>query len=56
MVADGSFDALFARQFRKVLADLNLRSRIVIELENPFLPAWVPIARKELWFDPARLP
>jgi hypothetical protein len=56
MVADGSFDAFFARHFGKLLADLNLRQRVVIELENPFLPAWVPLKRKELWFDPARLP
>lgn len=56
MVADGSFDALFAGHCRKLLADLHLRQRVVIELENPFLPAWVPVKRKELWFDPARLP
>lgn len=56
MVADGSFDVFFARHFRKLLADLNLRQRVVVELENPFLPAWVPLKRKELWFDPARLP
>lgn len=54
MVADGSFDALFTRHFGKLLADLNLRQRVVIELENPFLPAWAPVKRKELWFDPAR--
>jgi hypothetical protein len=56
MVADGSFDDLFATHFGKRLADLNLRQRIVIELENPFLPAWVPAKRKELWFDPTRWP
>lgn len=56
MVADASFDAFFARHFGKLLADLNLRQRLVIELENPYLPAWVPLKRKELWFDPARLP
>lgn len=56
MVADGSFDTFFAKHFRKLLADLNLRQRTVIELENPFLPDWVPLKRKELWFDPARLP
>ena len=56
MVADGSFDVFFARHFRKLLADLHLRQRVVIELENPFLPAWVPLKRKELWFDPTRLP
>jgi hypothetical protein len=56
MVADGSFDALFAEYYGKVLADLNLRQRVVIELENPFLPAWVPLKRKDLWFDPAQMP
>jgi hypothetical protein len=56
MVADGSFDALFARNFGKPLAYLNLRQRVVIELENPFLPPWAPVKRKELWFDPARWP
>jgi ABC-type amino acid transport substrate-binding protein len=56
MRADGSFDALFDQKFGKVIADLHLRQRVVIELENPFLPAWVPVSRKELWFDPAHLP
>jgi ABC-type amino acid transport substrate-binding protein len=56
MLADGCFDALFAKQFGKILADLHLRQRVVIELPNPSLPAWVPIKRKELWFDPARQP
>jgi hypothetical protein len=56
MVADGSFDALFAKYFGKLVADLDLRHRVLIELENPFLPGWVPLDRKELWFDPARMP
>ncbi|HEX3571054.1 MAG TPA: hypothetical protein VHU44_09555 [Acidobacteriaceae bacterium] len=56
MRADGSFDALFARHFGKLFANLHLRQRVLIELENPSLPAWVPIKRKELWFNPARLP
>jgi hypothetical protein len=55
MVTDGSFDALFARHFGKLLAELHLRRRVVIELENPSLPAWVPLKRKELWFDPKEL-
>jgi len=54
MAADGSFDALFNKHYGKLLADLNIRERVVIELQNPFLPAWVPLERKELWFDPAR--
>lgn len=56
MVADGSFDALLAKHFSKPLADLHLHQRVLIELENPFLPAWVPLKRKELWFVLARMP
>jgi hypothetical protein len=55
MLVDGSFNVFFARQFGKMLPDLHLRQRVVIELENPFLPAWVPVKRKELWFDPKGL-
>lgn len=56
MLRDGSFDALFEKHFAKRLAALKLGQRVVIELENPFLPSWVPFQRKELWFDPKRLP
>jgi len=55
MEADGSLDALLNKHFGQLLADLNLRQRVVIDLQNPFLPAWVPLERKELWFDPAQL-
>lgn len=51
MVGDGSFDALFARHFARTLSELELGKRVVIELENPYLPAWVPLQRKALWFD-----
>lgn len=51
MARDGSFDALFYKHFAKTLAELDLGRRRVIELENPFLPAWVPLRRKELWLD-----
>lgn len=50
MVADGSFDALFARYYDKLLAELNLRQRVVIELQNPFLLAWVPLERSSRHF------
>lgn len=55
MVRDGSFDALFDKHYGKRLAALKLGERTVIELANPYLPAWVPLQRKELWFDPQRL-
>ncbi len=56
MAADGSFEALFAKYYGKVVADLDLRHRVLVELANPFLPKWVPLDRKDLWFDPARVP
>lgn len=56
MVVDGSFDALFTEHYGKLLVDLNLRQRVVIELENPFLPGWVPLSRKNLWFHPEQMP
>lgn len=55
MAKDGSFDALFDKHFKKQLSELKLRQRVVIELKNPFLPAWVPFDRQELWFDPKKL-
>lgn len=51
-MGDGSFDALFARYFARTLAELRLDRRVVIELENPYLPAWVPLQRKALWYNP----
>jgi hypothetical protein len=51
MSKDGSFDALFDKYFARSLRDLRLDQRLVIDLDNPFLPAWVPLDRRELWFD-----
>lgn len=50
MIADGSLDALFQQHFGRTIADLELAKRTAITLENPFLPDWVPLDRKELWF------
>jgi hypothetical protein len=49
---DGSFEALFRKNFAQALTDLHLERRVLIDLKNPFLPAWVPVDRKELWLDP----
>ncbi len=51
MANDGSLDAMFNRHFARSLHDLRIRRRVIIDLENPFLPAWVPLDRKELWLD-----
>ncbi|MFP3567467.1 hypothetical protein [Paraburkholderia sp. SIMBA_030] len=55
MERDGSFDTFFNLHFSQQLSALKLKERTLIELQNPFLPAWVPLSRKELWFDPASL-
>jgi len=52
MVKDGSLKTLFYRYFQKSLAGLKLKSRVVLELDNPYLPAFVPVSNRELWFDP----
>jgi hypothetical protein len=52
MRKDGSFDALFQRNFGQAVASLHLDRRVLIELTNPFLPSWVPVGRKDLWLDP----
>ena len=49
MAKDGGFDALFNKHFGKPLRDLRLKQRVIIDLDNPFLPVWVPLDRKELW-------
>ena len=40
MIDDGSFDAAFDKHFGAALSALNLDRRVVIDLENPFLPDW----------------
>ena len=41
MQKDGSFDKYFEKYFGEIAADLHLSTRTMIELENPYLPAWV---------------
>ncbi len=47
MQKDGSFDRHFDKYFAQTIADLRFRERTIIELENPFLPAWAKIPRLE---------
>lgn len=51
-VKAGRFDAMFNQHYKKMFDELKLTKRVLIELDNPFLPAWVPLNRKEFWFDP----
>lgn len=56
MVTNGSLQTLFHRHFGATLARLDLPSRRIIELTNPFLPGFVPLARPEYWYDPLSSP
>jgi len=51
MIASGDFDLLFNRYFSEPIERLNLRSRHVFYLENPFLPKKTPLSKRELWFE-----
>lgn len=56
-IADGSFDAYFFNDpiVKDALARANIKNRIVLELDNPTLPAKTPLKRPELWLDPRKL-
>ncbi|PWF39457.1 hypothetical protein C7C56_026935 [Massilia glaciei] len=49
MLADGAFDRLFKQFHDAELARSALRSRRVVELDNPLLPEQTPLTRKKLW-------
>lgn len=52
MLEDGSFEDFFQERFAHTLRDLQLNRRVFIRLQSPSLPAWVPVKRKDLWFNP----
>ena len=47
MQKDGSLNRHFEKYFSPIVAKLNFPQRTLIELENPFLPAWAKIPRLE---------
>lgn len=49
-LADGSFEQVFKQHFGKLVNELGLAKRKVLELENPLLPKETPLSRSELWF------
>jgi hypothetical protein len=55
MIADGTYDAIFWKYNRAVLADLGLAHRRVLQLDNPFLPADTPLGDARLWLTPEQL-
>jgi Bacterial extracellular solute-binding proteins, family 3 len=51
-IEDGSMKRLFLHHHGRALELANLKSRTVIQLTNPILPAETPLKNKALWFDP----
>jgi len=48
-IIDGSFDQLFDKYYGQVVNKIKLQDRKIYELNNPFLPADVPLSRRSLW-------
>jgi len=51
-IEDGSMQQLFLQHFSSAIQLADLKSRTVIQLNNPLLPAETPVQNKALWFDP----
>jgi len=51
-IEDGSMQQLFLQHFSSAIQQADLKSRTVIPLNNPILPAATPLQNKVLWFDP----
>jgi len=49
---DGSFEALFQRNFGDALKRSRLGKRRVFEMSNPLLPEQTPLADERLWYRP----
>jgi len=56
-IADGSFEKVFrsAPSVQEAIANGDLKNRLVIPLNNPFMSPETPIDRAELWIDPKTL-
>lgn len=50
MLASGEFVQRFEHYYGDVIRELQLESRIPIDLQNPYLPADTPVCRRELWW------
>lgn len=51
---DGSFELLFQKFFSKVLAKVDLSSRKIFYLENPYMTEETPLEDKRLWLSPLK--
>ena len=56
MIADGTYDRIFAEYNGPKIEALGLTQRRLIRIPNPNLGPETPLADRELWFDPATYP
>lgn len=49
-LADGSFEALFRKNFYHLIEQADLENRTRFHLENPLLPPKTPVGRRALWY------
>lgn len=52
IIKDGTYSAIFDRYFKETLRNLDLKNRVLIKLDNPYLPTTVPFNKKEYWLNP----
>lgn len=51
MIEDGSLDSIFDSYYKEIIEKSDLKNRKIFEIENPFIPDFVPMDRKELWLE-----
>ncbi len=52
MIADGTYDRIFAEYQNYKIARLDLKHRRIFKLTNPQLGPETPFQDKQLWFEP----
>lgn len=52
MIMDGTLDDIFHRYYDAYIKKADLTNRLIIKIDNPYLPSETPLDRTELWFNP----
>lgn len=52
-IQDGSRERLFQQYFAEALEKSDMNKRIIIEMQNPFLPASIDLKERSSWWSPA---
>jgi hypothetical protein len=52
MIADGTYDRIFAKHENEKIVRLKLKSRKLFKIDNPFIGPAAQLDDKKLWFDP----